>query len=78
MTVYYLVTRYLKDGDQPLSSTDATAVGAEAWGELLGMAPERLTDVYPLTREHAERVEQLTGIALDLERYEYFLETEAD
>ncbi|MEU0412410.1 hypothetical protein ABZ307_31930 [Streptomyces griseorubiginosus] len=78
MTVYYLVTRYAKDDDQPLESTDATAVGAEAWGELLGMAPEQLTDVYPLTQEHAERVEQLTGIALDLERYEYFLETEAD
>ncbi|WP_328748309.1 hypothetical protein OHT57_22665 [Streptomyces sp. NBC_00285] len=78
MTVYYLVTCYPKDGDQPLSSTDATAVGAEAWGELLGMAPEQLTDVYPLTKEHAERVEQLTGMTLDLGKYEYFLETEAD
>lgn len=78
MTVYYLVTQYPKDGDQPLSSTDATAIGAQAWGELLGMAPELLTDVYPLTQEHAERVQQLTGIALDLEKYEYFLETEAD
>ncbi len=78
MTVYFLVTCYPKDGDQPLSSTDVTAVGSEAWGELLGMAPEQLADVYPLTQEHAERVQQLTGIALDLEKYEYFLETEAD
>ncbi|KQW16791.1 MULTISPECIES: hypothetical protein [Streptomyces] len=78
MTVYYLVTRYPKDGDKPLSTTDASAVGAEAWGEVLGMAPEQLTDVYPLTQEHAERVQQLTGIALDLEKYEYFLETEED
>jgi hypothetical protein len=78
VTVYYLVTRYPKDGDKPLSTTDASAVGAEAWGEVLGMAPEQLTDVYPLTQEHAERVQQLTGIALDLEKYEYFLETEED
>ena len=78
MTVYYLVTRYPKDGDKPLSTTDATAAGGEAWGELLGMAPEQLTDVYPLTQEHAGRVEQLTGMTLDLGKYDYFLETEAD
>ena len=74
MTVYFLVTCYPNDGDQPLSSTDVTADGAEAWGELLGMAPTQLTDVYPLTQKHAERVRQLTGITLDLERYEYFLD----
>jgi hypothetical protein len=78
VTVYFLVTCYPNDGDQPLSSTDVTAVGAEAWGELLGMAPTQLTDVYPLTQQHAERVRQLTGITLDLERYEYFLEPEED
>jgi len=42
------------------------------------MPPEQLADVYPLRQEHAERVQQLTGIALDLEKYEYFLEIEAD
>ncbi|WP_406158425.1 hypothetical protein [Streptomyces canus] len=78
MTVYFPLTCYPKDGDQPLSSTDVTAVGAEAWGELLGMAPEQLADVYPLTQQHAERVRQLTGIRLDLERYDYFLEPEED
>jgi chlorite dismutase len=31
-----------------------------------------------LTREHAERVRQLTGITLGLETYEYFLEPEQD
>lgn len=51
-------------------------IGAEAFGELLGMPPEQLADVYPLTQEHAERVEQLTGVKLDLETYDYFLETE--
>lgn len=78
MTVYFLVVRYRKDDDYPDSSTDVTSVGAEAFGELLGMPPEQLADVYPLTQEHAERVQQLTGIKLDLERYDYFLETEAD
>ncbi|MFE6619286.1 hypothetical protein [Streptomyces sp. NPDC057740] len=42
------------------------------------MSPDQLADVYPLTREHAERVRQLTGITLDLETYDYFLEPEAD
>lgn len=78
MTVYFLVTCYPKDGDWPLSSTDVTAVGAQAWGELLGTAPDQLVDVYPLTRQHAERVRQLTGITLDLETYDYFLEPEQD
>ncbi|MGW6902907.1 MULTISPECIES: DUF7683 domain-containing protein [unclassified Streptomyces] len=78
MTVYFLVVRYLKDDDYPDSSTDVTSVGAQAFGELLGMPPEQLADVYPLTQEHAERVRQLTGIELDLGKYDYFLETEAD
>ncbi len=77
MTVYLLVVRYLKDDDLPDSTTDVTAVGAEAFGGLLGMPPEQLADVYPLTHEHAERVRQLTGITLDLEKYDYFLEPEA-
>ncbi|AZQ35578.1 hypothetical protein EJ357_20445 [Streptomyces cyaneochromogenes] len=78
MTVYFLVTRYLKDEDFPDSTTDVTAVGAEALGEILGMPADELYDVYPLKQEHAERVRRLTGIALDLEKYEYFLETEAE
>jgi hypothetical protein len=78
VTVYFLLTCYPKDGDWPLSSTDVTAVGPEAWGELLGTAPEQLVDVYPLTQRHADRVQQLTDIALDLEKYDYFLEPEAD
>ncbi|MFF6876828.1 hypothetical protein ACFY9S_16120 [Streptomyces sp. NPDC012474] len=74
----FLVTRYPKDEDLPDSSTDVTAVGAEAFGELLGMPANQLADVYPLTREHAARFQQLTGITLDLEKYDYFLEPEAD
>ncbi|MBX9394914.1 hypothetical protein K4749_15225 [Streptomyces sp. TRM72054] len=74
----FLVTRYAKDEDFPDSSTDVTAVGAEAFGELLGMPADQLADVYPLKEEHAERFQQLTGIALDLEKYDYFLEPEAD
>ncbi|MFE3036277.1 hypothetical protein ACFXKY_32070 [Streptomyces canus] len=78
MSILYSISRYPKDDDRPDSSTDVTAVGAEAWGELLGMAPELLADVYPLTQEHAEHVRQLTGITLDLEKYEYFLEPEQE
>ncbi|KMS74717.1 hypothetical protein ACM01_12350 [Streptomyces viridochromogenes] len=78
MTVYFLIVRYLKDEERPDATTDVTEVGGEAFGELLGMPPEQLADVYPLTHKHAERVRQLTGITLDLETYDYFLETEAD
>ncbi|MFE3852481.1 hypothetical protein ACFXPN_15215 [Streptomyces griseorubiginosus] len=74
MSINFSISRYPKDSDSFDSSVDVTAVGADAWGELLGMAPEQLADVYPLTDVHAERVLRLTGIALDLETYEYFLE----
>lgn len=72
------LVRYRKDEDWPDSIIDVTTVGAAAFGELLGMPPEQPADVYPLTREHAERVRQLTGITLDLETYDYFLEVEAE
>ncbi|MEY9992245.1 hypothetical protein ABIE67_004277 [Streptomyces sp. V4I8] len=71
------LVRYLKDEDWPDSITDVTAVGAAAFGELLGERPDHLVHVYPLTQEHAERVRQLTGITLDLEKYDYFLEPES-
>ncbi|MFF3740058.1 hypothetical protein [Streptomyces sp. NPDC002566] len=68
----------MKHEDHPDSTTDVTTVGAGAFSQLLGMPTEQLADVYPLTQEHAERVQQLTGITLNQEKYEYFLETEAD
>lgn len=78
MSIIYTITRYPKDGDSPDSSVDVTAVGGAAWAELVAIPLEELANVYPLTREHAERVRQLTGITLDLENYEYFLEPEWD
>ncbi|WP_053849496.1 hypothetical protein [Streptomyces sp. NRRL B-24085] len=72
----FLVTRYLKDEDFPDSSTDITAVGLDALTDFLGMPAEHLADVYPLKQEDAERFRHLTGITLDLEKYEYFLEAE--
>ncbi|MEU1178200.1 hypothetical protein ABZ464_11190 [Streptomyces sp. NPDC005820] len=74
----FLITRYAKDGDFPDSSTDVTAAGAEAFAGLLGVPADHLVGVYPLTAAHAERVHRLTGVALDLEQYDYFLEPEAD
>ncbi|MFF0015768.1 hypothetical protein [Streptomyces sp. NPDC005374] len=78
MSIFYILVRYPKGDDSPDSSTDVTAVGGEAWAELLGTTPEQLTDVYPLTQEHAERVRQFTGITLKPETYDYFLEPEQD
>jgi hypothetical protein len=44
----------------------------------VGIAPDELVGDVPLTEEHAERVRQLTGITLDLEKYDYFLDPSAD
>ncbi|MFC4505855.1 MULTISPECIES: DUF7683 domain-containing protein [Streptomyces] len=73
-----LVTRYTKDGDFPDSTMDVTTAGAEAFADLLGVPADTLTEVYPLRQKHAERFQQLTGIPLDLEKYDYFLEPGAD
>ena len=74
MSIVYSITRYPKDGDSLDSSVDVTAVGGAAWADLVAIPLEQLADVYPLTQEHAERVRQLSGITLDLESYDYFLE----
>lgn len=74
----FLVARYAKDEDTPESLSDVTSVGAEAFAALLGIPAARLTDVYPLEPEHADEFHRLTGVDLDLERFEYFLEVEAD
>ncbi|MGY5007550.1 DUF7683 domain-containing protein [Streptomyces sp. 900105755] len=74
----YLVARYAKDEDTPETVTDVSPVGADAFAELLAVPADRLTDVYPLRPEHADGLHRLTGVALDLDRFEYFLEAEAD
>ncbi|MEU0965189.1 hypothetical protein ABZ357_07000 [Streptomyces sp. NPDC005917] len=74
----YLVARYAKDEDTPESVTDVSSVGADAFAGLLAMPADRLTDVYPLGPEHVAGFHRLTGMALDLDRFEYFLEMEAD
>ncbi|MGW2718179.1 DUF7683 domain-containing protein [Streptomyces sp. NPDC001492] len=74
----FLVTRYARDEDTPRSVTDVSPVGADAFAGLLEVPAARLTDVYPLQRKHADGFRRLTGLALDLDRFEYFLEVEAD
>jgi hypothetical protein len=68
------ISRYPKDDEFLDSSVDVTAVGLDVLADLVGMTPDELVGDVPLTQEHAERVRQLTGITLDLERYEYFLD----
>ncbi|MER6122211.1 hypothetical protein ABT173_05875 [Streptomyces sp. NPDC001795] len=74
----FLVARYAKDEDSPDSVTDVSSAGVDAFSALLGIPPSGLTDVYPLGQEHAEAFRRLTGMGLDLDHYEYFLEVEAD
>ncbi|MFF4363873.1 hypothetical protein [Streptomyces sp. NPDC001604] len=74
----FLVTRYARDEDTPQSVTDVSSVGAEAFARLLEVPAARLTDVYPLQRQHADGFQRLTGVTLDLESFAYFLEVEAD
>ena len=73
----FLVARYTQDEDKPQSVTDVSSVGAEAFARLLEIPAARLTDVYPLQRKHADGFHRLTGLALDLDRFAYFLEVEA-
>ncbi|MFJ9147129.1 hypothetical protein ACIRP7_03450 [Streptomyces sp. NPDC102270] len=72
------ISRFPKDGEFLDSSVDVTAVGLDVLADLVGIAPDELIGDVPLTEEHAERVRQLTGITLDLEKYEYFLDPSAD
>jgi hypothetical protein len=74
----FLVARYAKDEDTPESVTDVSFVGAGALAELLGVPAARFTDVYPLMSQHADGLRRLTGMKLDLDRFDHFLEVEAD
>lgn len=74
----FLLTRYAKDEEAPESETDVSSVAAEAFAALLAMPAAQLADVYPLDREHANGFRGLTGITLDLDRFDYFLEAVAD
>ncbi|MFL5999195.1 MAG: hypothetical protein ACJ736_33725 [Streptomyces sp.] len=78
MSITYSLVRYPQDDDYPDATTDVTAVGGQAWAELMATPLDQLVHVYPLTQKHAERVRELTGITLDLEAYDYFLEPAED
>ncbi|CAM5550929.1 DUF7683 domain-containing protein [Streptomyces canus] len=72
------ISRFPKDDEFLDSSVDVTAVGVDVLSDLVGIPPAELVGDVPLTEEHAERVRQLTGISLDLEKYDYFLDPSAD
>ncbi|MFF0015767.1 hypothetical protein [Streptomyces sp. NPDC005374] len=72
------ISRFPKDDEFLDSSVDVTSVGVDVLADLVGIAPADLVGDVPLTEEHAERVRQLTGITLDLEKYAYFLDPGAD
>ncbi|MGW1953842.1 DUF7683 domain-containing protein [Streptomyces sp. NPDC001920] len=74
----FLVTRYAKTEDTPDAEIDVSSAGAEAFARLLGIPVSRLADVYPLKPEHAAGLYELTGLDLDLDRFDYFLEVAAD
>ncbi|MDH6435319.1 hypothetical protein M2158_003796 [Streptomyces sp. SAI-144] len=68
------ISRFPKDDEFLDSSVDVTSVGVDVLADLVGIPPAELVGDVPLTQEHAERVRQLTGITLDLETYDYFLD----
>lgn len=72
------ISRFPKDDEFLDSSIDVTAAGVDVLADLVGIPPAELVGDVPLTEEHAERVRQLTGITLDLEKYDYFLDPSAD
>ena len=73
----FLLARYAKDEDTPESVIDVSSADADALADLLEVPTERFTDVYPLKPQHADAFRQLTGIQLDLDRFDYFLEVAA-
>ena len=74
----FAISRFPKDDEFLESSVDVTSVGVDALADLVGIPPAELIGDVPLTQEHAERVRQLTGMTLDLEKYDYFLDLSAD
>ena len=68
------ISRFPKDDEFLDSSVDVTSVGVDVLADLVGIPPAELVGDVPLTQERAERVRQLTGITLDLETYDYFLD----
>lgn len=77
MKLFVEVCRYPKAGEFLDSAVDVTAVGVDILADLAGIPAAEWVGNVPLTEEHAERVRQLTGITLDLEHYDYFLEPSA-
>ncbi|MFD3503791.1 hypothetical protein ACFWWT_29425 [Streptomyces sp. NPDC058676] len=47
-------------------------------GFLRNPSGDQVHGPHPLERNHAADVHRLTGMTLDLDRFEYFLEVEAD
>ncbi|MFF2133448.1 hypothetical protein ACFVW1_50640 [Streptomyces olivochromogenes] len=74
----FVVARYEKDADSPDSVTDLSTVDVNAVSAMLGVPAGELTDVYPLEKPHGSELRRLTGVGLDLDHYEYFLEVLAD
>jgi hypothetical protein len=74
----FVVARYEKDADSPDSVTDLSTVDVNAVSAMLGVPAAELTDVYPLEKPHRRELQRLTGVGLDLEHHEYFLEVLAD
>lgn len=77
MNLFIEVCRYPKDGEFLDSSVDVTSVGVDVLADLAGFPAAEWVGCVPLTKDHAERVRELTGITLDLETYDYFLEPSA-
>ncbi|MGG7575128.1 DUF7683 domain-containing protein [Streptomyces sirii] len=73
-----VVTVFRKDADFLESKLDVSEIGLAAAAGLAGIPAERFLDAYPLDENRAAALTRLTGIAFDLDTYEYFLEPEAD
>ncbi|MFG2289381.1 hypothetical protein ACGFOU_25330 [Streptomyces sp. NPDC048595] len=71
-------TVFRKDADFLDSELDVSEFGLAAAAGPAGVPPEGFLDAYPLDESRAAALTRLTGIAFDLDTYEYFLEPEAD
>jgi hypothetical protein len=72
-----LLRAYRRDPhDELVGEWPIRGLTRQGLNELFGAADE-MYDCYPVREEQAPALERATGIALDLDRYDYFVEADA-
>ena len=74
----FVIASYKKNADRPDAVTDISHLGATFIAKVLGMDPDRLTDVYVITEDHIRQLGPRVDVSFDLATHDYHLEVLAD